>query len=45
MHPKHQLEYKVVLNSELDSKTNSGIPNLFGYPVCCAHLLGSLAHP
>jgi hypothetical protein len=37
-----QFEYKVVLDTELDS--NSAIPNWIGSPTSCAHLLGSPAH-
>jgi hypothetical protein len=32
MHPIHQFEVEVVLDSELDSKSNSEIPNWIGSP-------------
>jgi hypothetical protein len=32
MHPVHQFEVEVVLDSELDSKSNSTIPNWVGSP-------------
>jgi hypothetical protein len=41
MQSKHQFEYEVVLDSELDS--NSAILNWIGLPPSCARLLGSLA--
>jgi hypothetical protein len=42
--PVHQFEGKVVLDSELDLKSDSWIPNLLGLPPCCACFLGSPAH-
>jgi hypothetical protein len=41
----HQFECKVVLDSELHSKSNFGILNWFRSPSCCAHLLGSPTCP
>jgi hypothetical protein len=41
MQSGRQFEYKVVLDSELDS--NSAIPNWIGLPPSCACLLGSVA--
>jgi hypothetical protein len=38
-----QFEGKVVLDFELDSKSDSWIPNWLGLPPCCACFLGSLA--
>jgi hypothetical protein len=35
----HQFEVEVVLDSELDSKSNSGILNWIESPLWCAHLL------
>jgi hypothetical protein len=32
MHPVHQFEGEMILDSELDSKSNSEILNWIGYP-------------
>jgi hypothetical protein len=37
----HQFEVNVVLDSEIDSKLDSAIPNWIGSPPWHAHLLGS----
>jgi hypothetical protein len=43
MRSVHQFEAEVVLNSELDSKSNSGILNWIGSPPWCVPLLASPA--
>jgi hypothetical protein len=43
MHLWHQFECNMFMDSELDSKLNSGIPNWFGSLPCCARLLDSPA--
>jgi hypothetical protein len=45
MHLGHQFECNMFMDSKLDSKLNSGIPNWFGSLPCCAHLLDSPALP
>jgi hypothetical protein len=42
-HPIHQFEGKVVLDSELDSKSDCWTLNWLGPPPCCACFLTSLA--
>jgi hypothetical protein len=41
--PVRQFEGKVVLDSNLDSKSDSWIPNWLGHSPCCACFLGSPA--